>query len=198
LKINKKMKKALKRASQRKTGTGGESKLEKLTKEAISFPGDIRGVEKSALDKREYRTFKLENEIEVLLISDSRTEASGAALSVNVGSFSDPEECPGLAHFLEHMLFMGTEKYPDENGYSKYLSENGGYSNAYTADEETNYQFQVMSGKLEHALDMFAQVSGFKKSSSLYIIVPNLTIDNCRVLEHFEYGALIQKNQLIC
>uniref|UniRef100_A0A7S3V286 Insulysin n=2 Tax=Sar TaxID=2698737 RepID=A0A7S3V286_9STRA len=151
------MKKALKRASQRKTGTGGESKLEKLTKEAISFPGDIRGVEKSALDKREYRTFKLENEIEVLLISDSRTEASGAALSVNVGSFSDPEECPGLAHFLEHMLFMGTEKYPDENGYSKYLSENGGYSNAYTADEETNYQFQVMSGKLEHALDMFAQ-----------------------------------------
>ena len=31
---------------------------------------------------------------------------------VAVGQFSDPDSLPGLAHFLEHMLFMGTEKYP--------------------------------------------------------------------------------------
>lgn len=37
---------------------------------------------------------------------------SAVALSVNVGSFSDPKECPGLAHFLEHMLFMGTKSFP--------------------------------------------------------------------------------------
>lgn len=36
-----------------------------------------------------------------------------------VGSFKDPNDAQGLAHYLEHMLFMGTAKYPDENDYSK-------------------------------------------------------------------------------
>ena len=35
------------------------------------------------------------------------------------GFFSDPQNVPGLAHFLEHLLFMGTEKYPKENEYSQ-------------------------------------------------------------------------------
>ena len=39
-------------------------------------------------------------------------------MSVGIGSLKDPEEAQGLAHYLEHMLFMGTEKYPDENEYS--------------------------------------------------------------------------------
>jgi predicted Zn-dependent peptidase len=41
------------------------------------------------------------------------------------------------------MLFMGTEKYPDENEYSKYLSAHGGSSNAYTDSEDTVYYFDV-------------------------------------------------------
>ena len=74
-----------------------------------------------------------------------------------VGSYSDPEDIPGLAHFLEHMLFMGTEKYPDENEYSKFLSEHGGGSNAYTSDELTNYYFAVSSDNFEGALDRFSR-----------------------------------------
>jgi insulysin len=35
------------------------------------------------------------------------------------GFFSDPKNIPGLAHFLEHLLFMGTKKYPKENEYSQ-------------------------------------------------------------------------------
>ena len=69
---------------------------------------------------------------------------------------SDPWEIPGLAHFCEHMLFLGTEKYPEENEYSKYLSENGGYSNAFTADDQTNYHFEVSPSALQGALDRFA------------------------------------------
>ena len=38
----------------------------------------------------------------------------------------------GLSHYLEHMLFMGSEKYPDENDYDAYLTNNGGGANAYT------------------------------------------------------------------
>lgn len=46
---------------------------------------------------------------------------AAAALSVNVGSFEDPFEIPGLMHFLEHMVFMGSEKYPKENAFDYYI-----------------------------------------------------------------------------
>jgi Insulinase (Peptidase family M16) len=45
----------------------------------------------------------------------------GAATpQVRVGSMSDPDELPGLAHFCEHMLFYSSDKYPVEDEYSKY------------------------------------------------------------------------------
>lgn len=55
------------------------------------------------------------------------------------------------------MLFLGTEKYPDENEYSNYLNTNGGFSNAFTSAENTNYYFDVTHQYLEGALDRFAQ-----------------------------------------
>ena len=55
------------------------------------------------------------------------------------------------------MLFLGTEKFPDENSYSSYLSSHGGYSNAYTATEQTNYHFEVQAAFFEEALDRFSQ-----------------------------------------
>ena len=51
---------------------------------------------------------------------------------VGVGSLSDPHSMQGLSHYLEHMLFMGSEAFPDENDYDSFLSKNGGGSNAYT------------------------------------------------------------------
>ncbi len=52
-----------------------------------------------------------------MLVHDPETTKAGASLDVHVGSGLDPKESYGLAHFCEHMLFMGTEKYPDENDY---------------------------------------------------------------------------------
>ena len=78
-------------------------------------------------------------------------------MDVRVGHLSDPDNLPGLAHFLEHMLFMGTEKYPDENEYNTYLSSHGGGSNAYTDTEDTNYYFDVNSDHFAGAVDRFAQ-----------------------------------------
>ena len=53
------------------------------------------------------------------------------------------------------MLFLGTEKYPDENEYSKFLSQHGGWSNAYTAGDHTNYYFDVSPKHLPGALDRY-------------------------------------------
>eukprot|EP01119_Soliformovum_irregulare_P010703 TRINITY_DN2640_c0_g1_i4.p1 TRINITY_DN2640_c0_g1~~TRINITY_DN2640_c0_g1_i4.p1 ORF type:complete len:1093 (+),score=372.86 TRINITY_DN2640_c0_g1_i4:186-3281(+) len=78
-------------------------------------------------------------------------------MSIRVGFSSDPEEIPGLAHFLEHMLFLGTQKYPKEAEYSDWLAARGGNSNAYTDFEETNYFFSVAQDALEGTLDRFSQ-----------------------------------------
>lgn len=112
---------------------------------------------KSQEDQRQYRGLKLDNGIKVLLVSDPTTDKSAACLCVEVGHMSDPAEIPGLAHFCEHMLFLGTEKYPDENGYSSFLSKNGGSSNAATYPDVTKYYFDVVPEKLDEALDRFSQ-----------------------------------------
>ena len=51
---------------------------------------------------------------------------------------------PGLAHFLEHMLFRGSQKYPKLDTFVDKITKSGGDFNAYTATEETNYYFKIM------------------------------------------------------
>ncbi|XP_020292220.1 insulin-degrading enzyme isoform X2 [Pseudomyrmex gracilis] len=112
---------------------------------------------KSQNDDRLYRGLVLTNKMKVLLISDPITDKSAVALDVNIGYMCDPDDLPGLAHFCEHMLFLGTEKYPQQNDYLMYLSQNGGRSNATTIMEHTYYYFDINPEKLEGALDRFAQ-----------------------------------------
>ncbi|MGH8020570.1 MAG: insulinase family protein [Opitutaceae bacterium] len=113
--------------------------------------------EKAPNDESEYRRFTLENGLDVILLSDPKLNKSSASMSVGVGSLSDPRDRYGLAHFLEHMLFLGTEKYPDEAEYGNYLRSNGGYSNAYTSRDHTNYHFEIRHEAFEGALDRFSQ-----------------------------------------
>lgn len=113
--------------------------------------------EKHPLDKSETRTLVLDNGLRVALVSDPDINMAAASMAVGVGSFANPPEAQGLAHFLEHMLFLGTEKYPNEDEYGEYLKQNGGYSNAYTASDHTNYHFEVYPTAFEGALDRFAQ-----------------------------------------
>lgn len=87
----------------------------------------------------------------------SQTKKAAAALCVGMGSFSDPIEAQGLAHFLEHMLFMGSAEFPDENEYDSYLSKHGGSTNAYTEAEHTCYHFEVKREFLKGALKRFSQ-----------------------------------------
>jgi hypothetical protein len=94
---------------------------------------------------------------------DARSEEEGglrnaaAAMVVGVGSMYDPPECQGMAHFLEHLLFMGSKKYPEENAYDTYISKHGGTDNAWTEFEHTQYHFEIPQEHLKGALDMFAQ-----------------------------------------
>ena len=116
-------------------------------------------------DNREYKTLKLANEIEVILVSDPSAEKSAASLSVGVGLLHDPMSQQGMAHYLEHMLFLGTERYPDTKGYSDFMTKNGGAHNAYTWLEITNYMFKINNDAFDEGLDRF---SDFFKAPKLY------------------------------
>ena len=112
---------------------------------------------KARCDNRKYKYIKLANELRCILISDKHADKSAASLDVRVGSSLDPKPLYGTAHFLEHMLFMGTKKYPRENEYSEFMLNNGGMNNAYTSMTNTNYQFDVSNKAFEEGLDRFSQ-----------------------------------------
>ncbi|KAJ8105069.1 hypothetical protein ONZ43_g7572 [Nemania bipapillata] len=96
-----------------------------------------------SLDDRQYRVIRLSNKLEALLVQDPETDKASAALDVHVGNFSDEDTMPGMAHAVEHLLFMGTKKFPEENAYNVYLSSHSGSSNAYTGSTSTNYYFDI-------------------------------------------------------
>jgi protease-3 len=115
-------------------------------------------ITKSPNDNREYQFITLNNGLEVLLISDLDLENSAVSLSVPVGSMHNPDSQLGLAHYLEHMLFLGSERYPVINEYSKFMTQNGGYTNAYTSQDSTVYGFEVNDDAFDEALDRLGDV----------------------------------------
>jgi protease-3 len=115
-------------------------------------------IAKSPNDTRQYQAIRLANDLQVLLISDPDLKNSAASLSVPVGSMHNPDAQLGLAHYLEHMLFLGSERYPVINEYSKFMSQNGGHTNAYTAQESTVYGFEVNDNAFAEALDRLGDV----------------------------------------
>jgi secreted Zn-dependent insulinase-like peptidase len=142
-------------------------------------------IEKSPNDKNAYEYFTLQNGLKVLLISDPDGDKAAASMNVAVGSSANPENRPGLAHFLEHMLFLGTRKYPQADEYQSFISSHGGGHNAYTAMENTNYFFDISADNLEPALDRFSQ----------FFISPLFDpkyVDRERHAVHSEYQAKIR------
>mmetsp|Transcript_2509 Transcript_2509/g.5998 ORF Transcript_2509/g.5998 Transcript_2509/m.5998 type:complete len:1005 (-) Transcript_2509:110-3124(-) len=109
-------------------------------------------------DQREYRVITLPNKLTAVLCSDPETQSAAAALAVSAGQLQDSPEVQGLAHFLEHMLFLGNEKYPGESDFDSFCASSAGYSNAWTSMDRTVYHYVLAHDKLKDSLDRF---SGF-------------------------------------
>jgi secreted Zn-dependent insulinase-like peptidase len=104
-----------------------------------------------------FKTFTLDNGLQALAISDPRFVKSSAALAVMAGSMQNPKDHMGLAHFLEHMLFLGTKDFPKVGDYEDFLNKNGGGHNAYTSIDHTNYFFDCTHSAFEGALQRFSR-----------------------------------------
>lgn len=113
--------------------------------------------QKSPNDNNLYRFIELHNGLRAILVSDKGADKAAASMNVAVGSGDDPKDREGISHFLEHMLFLGTDKYPQPGEYQQFITSHGGSHNAFTAFRNTNYFFDIQANHLESALDRFAQ-----------------------------------------
>lgn len=125
-----------------------------IATQAFSLGIDVN--QKNPTDTREFRTITLSNQLEALLISDPSFNKSAAAIDIAVGSYEDPSTSLGMAHYLEHVLFLGTKTYPEPDEFAAYLEANQGDWNAYTASESTNYHFDINHSAFEGALKRFS------------------------------------------
>ncbi len=111
-------------------------------------------IETSINDKRTIEGYELDNKIKIIFISDPDINMSSCSVAVGAGYLQD--NYPGTAHFLEHLLFMGSKKYPEQNDYHSYIQINGGYDNAFTADNMTCYYLALETSFLKKGIEMLS------------------------------------------
>ena len=105
-------------------------------------------------DKRELLGLNLTNGIKMVLVSDPDIKTSSCSVGVNAGYLHDIFE--GTAHFLEHLLFMGSKKFPEQNTYHSYIQTCGGIDNAFTGDNITCYYLELETEFMEKGIEMLS------------------------------------------
>ena len=101
------------------------------------------------------KTYRLANDMEVIVIQDHRAPVVAHMVWYKVGAADEPPGKSGIAHFLEHLLFKGTEKIPPGQ-FSKIIARNGGRDNAFTSYDYTGYYQNVARDKLDLVMGMEA------------------------------------------
>lgn len=109
-------------------------------------------------DNKAYHSFTLDQGLRVTLVQDKDCHKSACSLVVNTGSFDDPDDRPGFAHFIEHLLFNGNRAYPEPALINTFVSHHGGQCNAWTGTEHSCYHFDIQHDYFAQALDIFANM----------------------------------------
>lgn len=115
-------------------------------------------MKKSPNDNKTYHSFTLQQGLRITLVEDKNCHKSACSLVVNTGSFDDPIDRPGFAHFIEHLLFNGNQAYPEPTLLNNFVAQHGGHCNAWTGTEHSCYHFDIQHEYFTHALDMFAHM----------------------------------------
>ncbi|CAK9884340.1 MAG: Protease 3 [Candidatus Erwinia impunctatus] len=125
-------------------------------------------IRKSEQDPRHYQAITLSNGMNVLLVSDPQATKSLAALTIPIGSLDNPTQQQGLAHYLEHMVLMGSVRYPQPDALAGFLKKHGGNHNASTASYRTSFYLEVENDALEPALARLADAIAAPSLDPLY------------------------------
>ena len=126
---------------------------------------------------------KLANGMEVVVIPDRRTPVVTHMVWYRVGSADEPPGKSGIAHFLEHLMFKGTEKNP-AGRFSKVLATLGGQENAFTSSDYTGYFQRVTRDRLKMVMEFEAdRMTGLKLTDEAVLPERNVVLEeqNSRV-----------------
>ena len=135
--------------------------IQEKTQTNLGFELIKSQINKSLNDKAIYQGIKLDNGMTVLLISDEKANKSLISMAIPIGSMEDPISQQGLAHYLEHMILMGSRNFPEINSLDKFLNKNGGYNNASTTAYRTAYYLEVNNDAFDEAVTRFADTLAF-------------------------------------
>ena len=105
-----------------------------------------------------YKKTTLKNGLRIMTIPMKGTKTVTVTVMVGVGSRYESEMEAGLSHFIEHMLFKGTEKRPNTLMISEELDSIGGEFNAFTGKDKTGYYAKVDAKHFEKALDVVSDM----------------------------------------
>ncbi|MBA4249122.1 MAG: hypothetical protein C0432_00155 [Candidatus Puniceispirillum sp.] len=116
-------------------------------------------VEQTTMIKKEpfihYETAELKNGLKIVVIPNGALPVVTVGMIVHVGTADDPVDQVGLSHFLEHMMFSGTKKIPDDQ-FNKIILKNGGHNNAFTEYDMTFYYTTIHKAHMGRILQMEA------------------------------------------
>ncbi len=99
--------------------------------------------------------FTLANGLEVVVIPDHRAPVVTHMVWYRNGAADDPPGKSGIAHFLEHLMFKGTESHP-KGEFSEFVADVGGHENAFTGNDFTAYFQQVAKQHLRACMEFEA------------------------------------------
>lgn len=105
-----------------------------------------------------YQKFFLDNNIRVLVNELPHTRSVTTSMYVETGARYEPESINGISHFIEHMLFKGTAKRPTAQDIAVAIEGIGGFFNASTAHELTNYWVKVPYQHFDIGLDVLSDM----------------------------------------
>jgi insulysin len=106
-------------------------------------------------DNRIYKYCILNNNIKCILINDKSLDKCNIVTSINIGSFANKDYYDGMAHLLEHMCFITSNKYKERGFLQKKVNESGGFTNAFTAENNTVYYLEIFNDYVEEILEIF-------------------------------------------
>lgn len=78
-------------------------------------------------------------------------------MTINAGIDREQKDIYGLAHFCEHMLFLGSKKYPNSTHFVDYITQFGGKFNGYTDFETTGFFFKIHTDRFANAFEIFSR-----------------------------------------
>jgi len=108
-----------------------------------------------AIPKERFHQFTMENGLKVMLEENRNAPVVSLQIWVKVGSADEKDEEAGMCHFIEHMIFKGTEKRKVRE-MAREIESLGGYINAYTSYDQTVFYITIASRYAQIALDILA------------------------------------------